>query len=58
MMKAPMLNERHNAKLAQGWQCPSCGRAHAPEVKTCPDPARKDQYLAVRSDKGTRKLAR
>lgn len=23
-----------------GWQCPNCGRAHAPDVGTCPDPPR------------------
>lgn len=22
-----------------GWQCPNCGRAHAPSVQTCPEPA-------------------
>jgi hypothetical protein len=21
-----------------GWQCPNCGRAHGPEVSTCPEP--------------------
>jgi uncharacterized OB-fold protein len=24
--------------LLQGWQCPNCGKAHAPDVKTCPEP--------------------
>lgn len=23
-----------------GWQCPNCGKAHAPDVSTCPEPAR------------------
>jgi uncharacterized OB-fold protein len=22
---------------AAGWQCPNCGRAHAPDVATCPE---------------------
>lgn len=25
---------------AVGWHCPNCGRAHAPDVKTCPEPVR------------------
>lgn len=24
--------------LPMGWQCPNCGKAHAPDVKTCPAP--------------------
>lgn len=28
-------NER-TPRLPSGWQCPNCGRAHAPDVKTCP----------------------
>lgn len=24
----------------QGWQCPNCGKAHGPEVTTCPEPPR------------------
>lgn len=23
-----------------GWQCPNCGKAHPPTVKTCPEPAK------------------
>lgn len=23
--------------LPQGWRCPNCGSAHAPDVKTCPN---------------------
>lgn len=26
--------------VGSGWQCPNCGSAHAPDVKTCPLPAR------------------
>lgn len=22
----------------QGWMCPRCGKAHGPDVKTCPEP--------------------
>lgn len=25
--------------MSMGWQCPHCGRAHAPHVLTCPKPA-------------------
>lgn len=25
--------------MTEGWKCPNCGKAHAPDVKTCPDPA-------------------
>lgn len=24
--------------MNEGWKCPNCGKAHAPDVKTCPDP--------------------
>lgn len=24
----------------EGWLCPSCGKAHAPDVKTCPEPGK------------------
>jgi hypothetical protein len=24
--------------MLEGWSCPACGRAHAPDVKTCPEP--------------------
>ena len=24
----------------RGWQCPNCGSAHAPDIATCPEPAR------------------
>jgi hypothetical protein len=23
-----------------GWQCPHCGKAHAPHVRTCPEPTK------------------
>lgn len=26
--------------MDQGWKCPNCGKAHAPHVLTCPEPAR------------------
>lgn len=26
--------------IPSGWQCPNCGRAHAPDVATCPEPPR------------------
>lgn len=26
--------------MTQGWNCPNCGKAHAPHVQTCPEPAR------------------
>lgn len=26
--------------MNNGWNCPNCGKAHAPDVKTCPEPAR------------------
>lgn len=25
--------------MAEGWRCPNCGKAHAPSVMTCPEPA-------------------
>lgn len=24
--------------LPSGWHCPNCGRAHAPDIATCPEP--------------------
>ncbi len=24
--------------MLEGWSCPACGKAHAPDVKTCPEP--------------------
>lgn len=27
------------APLAAGWACSNCGKAHAPHVQTCPEPA-------------------
>jgi len=36
-----------------GWQCPNCGKAHAPDVSTCPEPARggslRERLKAARS---------
>jgi hypothetical protein len=26
--------------MLEGWSCPHCGRAHAPDVKTCPEPGK------------------
>lgn len=26
--------------MSFGWSCPNCGKAHAPSVKTCPEPAK------------------
>ena len=26
--------------MTQGWNCPCCGKAHAPTVLTCPEPVR------------------
>lgn len=26
--------------MSEGWKCPNCGKAHAPQVLTCPEPAR------------------
>lgn len=26
--------------LAQGWHCPNCGGAHAPDMHSCPEPPR------------------
>ena len=25
--------------MNEGWKCPNCGKAHAPHVQTCPEPA-------------------
>jgi len=30
--------------MNNGWNCPSCGKAHAPHVNTCPEPQRLDVY--------------
>ena len=30
----------HGAPTPSGWQCPNCGKAHAPDVATCPEPPR------------------
>jgi uncharacterized OB-fold protein len=26
--------------VRSGWQCPNCGKAHAPDVPTCPEAPR------------------
>lgn len=39
--------------VGSGWQCPNCGKAHAPDVATCPDPPRdgslRERLKAARS---------
>ncbi len=30
-----------------GWQCPNCGKAHAPSVATCPEPPVRPQVVTV-----------
>jgi len=24
--------------VSEGWKCPHCGKAHGPQVETCPEP--------------------
>lgn len=31
----------------RGWSCPHCGKAHAPDVKTCPEPVVADCWTRV-----------
>jgi hypothetical protein len=37
--EVPRMNVTGTLPL-QGWSCPHCGKAHAPTVLTCPEPAR------------------
>ena len=34
------LRRPESAPLSAGWQCPNCGRAHGPDVATCPESPR------------------
>jgi hypothetical protein len=34
------LRRPETAPLSAGWQCPNCGRAHSPDVPTCPEEPR------------------
>lgn len=31
-----------------GWKCPNCGKAHGPQMQTCPAPPRDDRSFAER----------
>lgn len=34
----------------RGWSCPHCGKAHAPNMKTCPEPVMADCWPPVTTD--------
>jgi len=34
----------------RGWSCPHCNKAHAPDIKTCPEPVVADCWPPVTTD--------
>lgn len=48
--QSPALNKliRDLKRAERGWQCPNCGKAHSPDVKTCPESPKSLDSLAKR----------